>query len=591
MPKTGPSCARQTLPSRRSRRYNRGTGSELSVAEAGLIERSHTLTIDAVVRASGLLAPDTLARATMVQAETGERLEAVLTRLGLMSEQALAGALVKATGLPLVAREDYPAEPIVAAALSERFLRDVKVVPLRDTAAGVEIAMVDPLDRFPLAALELALGRRALPRVARTSDVEAALDRLYKSPLADEQALDSTADEADLERMKDLASDAPAIRAVNRLITRAVEDRASDIHLEATEDGLATRFRVDGAMRELDPFPAAMKASLVSRIKVMAGLNIAERRLPQDGRLRLAVRGHDIDLRVATSPTINGESVVMRLLDRSNLTLDFGALGFDAAVLERFREVLKQPHGIVLVTGPTGSGKTTTLYTALSELNAPTTKILTIEDPIEYRLTGVNQLQVAPGIGLSFAAGLRSFLRQDPDIMMVGEVRDLETAQVAVQAALTGHMILSTLHTNSASAAVTRLLDMGVEPFLITSTLNAVLAQRLVRRLCATCRQPYTPPPGTAESFGLAPDALPRLYRPVGCPTCGGSGFRGRIAVLELLVMNDAIAKLVLDRAEAREVQAAAVAAGMRTMFDDGLSKVRVGETVIEEVLRVTRDG
>jgi general secretion pathway protein E len=333
--------------------------------------------------------------------------------------------------------------------------------------------------------------------------------------------------------------------------------------------------------------PPHLKAAFVSRIKVMAGLNIAERRLPQDGRLRLAVRGHDIDLRVATAPTIHGESVVLRLLDRSNLALDFETLGFEGDSLARYLRVLRQPHGIVLVTGPTGSGKTTTLYASLSVMNTADRKILTIEDPIEYRLAGINQTQVNPAIGLTFATALRSFLRQDPDVMMVGEIRDLETAQVAVQAALTGHTILSTLHTNSAAAAVTRLLDMGVEPFLITSTLNAVLAQRLVRRLCPNCREPFVPAPETFEALGVSPVGLDRLWRPVGCAMCGHGGYRGRIALLELLVLDADIERLVLGRAEARDIQAAA---GMRTMLEDGLVKAREGLTTLEEVLRVTRE-
>jgi general secretion pathway protein E len=379
---------------------------------------------------------------------------------------------------------------------------------------------------------------------------------------------------------------------VNGLITRASESRASDIHIEPTDDGVKVRFRVDGALKEIETLPVHLKSALVSRIKVMSGLDIAERRLPQDGRLRIAVRGHEIDLRVATSPTIHGETVVLRILDRSKLSLDFQVLGFDDAVLEPYLHAIRQPHGIVLVTGPTGSGKTTTLYASLATLNSPDRKILTIEDPIEYRLAGINQTQVKPQIGLTFATALRSFLRQDPDVMMVGEIRDLETAEVAVQSALTGHTILSTLHTNDAASSITRLLDMGVEPFLITSTLNAVLAQRLVRRLCPHCRQPYTPSPEALRAFSadLATRTIPQLYHPTGCDACDRTGFHGRLAVTELLVMNDDIARLVLARAEAREIQRTAVAGSMRTMFADGLAKAQAGLTTLEEVLRATRE-
>jgi len=548
--------------------------------------------LDTLVLDRNLASPETLARARLVQAQTGERLDSVLTRLGFVSEQALADAIAGATGLPIATQRDYPLAAVAPGHVSARFLRDSKALPLSESPGHIDVALVDPLDPYAREALAFAFGRPVHAMVARSSDLEAALDRLYGAAAQAETA-DTQADDDDLERLKDLASDAPVIRAVNRLITKAVEARASDIHVEPAEDALGVRFRVDGAMRDEEPLPATMKASFVSRVKVMAGLNIAEKRLPQDGRLRLAVRGHEIDLRVAISPTIHGESVVMRLLDRSNLTLEFPALGFDPPTQARFEELLHRPHGIVLVTGPTGSGKTTTLYAALAVLNTPERKILTIEDPIEYRLPGVNQTQVQPGIGLSFAAALRSFLRQDPDVMMVGEIRDLETAQVAVQAALTGHTILSTLHTNTAAAAVTRLLDMGVEPFLITSTVNAVLAQRLVRRLCRVCREAYTPAEAEIAAFGVGDvgHTPQTLWHPRGCEACGKTGFRGRVAIVELLAMDDRIAHLVLERAEAREVNRAATAAGMRTMLVDGLMKAESGETTVDEVLRVTREG
>ena len=504
----------------------------------------------------GLVASETLARASLVQEESGERLEAVLTRLGLVSEQALAEAIASASGLRLARAEDFPSEAVAAGLLSPRFLREAKAVPLAQGAHGVEAAFVDPLEPYYVNAIAYALEQPVTPLVARAGDVEAALDRLY-GPAAVDAAPDGEdeADEGDLERLKDLASDAPVVRAVNGLIARATEQRASDIHVEPSEDGLKIRFRVDGALKDQELLPAGMKAAFVSRIKVLANLNIAERRLPQDGRMRLAVRGHEIDLRVATSPCIHGESVVLRLLDRSHLSLDFVSLGFDDIIMPMFLEMLGRPHGIVLVAGPTGSGKTTTLYAALAALNTPERKILTIEDPIEYRLGGVVQTQVSPQIGLSFAAALRSFLRQDPDVMMVGEIRDLETAQISVQAALTGHTILSTLHTNSASAAVTRLLDMGMEPFLLTSTLNAVLAQRLVRRLCQVCRSAYPASARELLSVGLAPvegEAV-GLWKPVGCSACGHTGFKGRLAILELLPVGDETARQVLARAEARE--------------------------------------
>jgi general secretion pathway protein E len=376
---------------------------------------------------------------------------------------------------------------------------------------------------------------------------------------------------------------------VNSLLFSSVKERASDIHIEPGEKEVSVRYRIDGVLYEKRRAARQFLPSIIARVKIMAGLNIAEKRLPQDGRLRLAVRGQDIDLRVATAPSIQGESVVLRILDRANLPLDLASLGFDEAVASRFLPIVHRPHGIVLVTGPTGSGKTTTLYAALADLNTTTAKLLTIEDPIEYRLPGVVQTQVAPAIGLDFATALRSFLRQDPDVIMVGEIRDGETAQVAVQAALTGHTILSTLHTISAAAAITRLLDMGTEPFLINSTLNAVLAQRLARRLCAECAEPYNPPPSALAAFGPAGDRYlgHAFRRPVGCVACKRSGYLGRIALLELLVMDEAVAALVLARAEARQIERAAVAAGMRLLVDDGLAKAAGGLTSLDEVLRV----
>lgn len=554
------------------------------------VETVNVGSIEAVIRSRALLAPEALARAILVQAETGEPLEAVVTRLGLLSEQALAEALADATGLTLIDAGSFPAAPVDGKPLNAPFLHDVRALPISIGDGRVKVAFGNPFDRFAAEALGFAFGARVEPVLALPTDIEAAVDRLYRGQQAD-AIFDDVADLDDLERLKDLVSDAPVIRAVNRLIADAVERRASDIHVEPTDDRLAVRLRIDGVLQEAPALPAAMRTTLVSRIKVMAGLNIAERRLPQDGRLRVAVRGHEIDLRVATAPSIHGESIVMRILDRSNLALDFASLGFDEGLAGELRGLLHRPHGIVLVTGPTGSGKTTTLYAALAELNSSERKVLTVEDPIEYRLPGIVQTQVNPGIGLSFGSALRSFLRQDPDVMMVGEIRDLETAQIAVQAALTGHMILSTLHTNSAAGAVTRLMDMEVEPFLLTSTLSGVLAQRLARRLCPDCREPYLPSEQVLASIGEAPAHAGPFYRAVGCEACGQTGYRGRIALIELLVVDEAIARLVLQRADARDIERAARAGSMRSLMHDGLLKANAGLTTIEEVLRVATDG
>ena len=541
--------------------------------------------LEALIRQRRLLPDEAIARALLVRSESGERLDAVLTRLGLLSEEALARALADASGLPLVQAASFPDAAIDGPPLSIAFLHDQRAVPIAAGADEVEIAVSDPFARDTAEAFRFVFGRPVRLAIARGSDVDQAIDRLYR-PAPVEGAVEGGLDEDDLERMKDLVSDAPVIRAVNRLIQQAVDGRASDIHVEPSDDSLAVRFRVDGVLREAVRLPMAMRAPLVSRIKVMANLNIAERRLPQDGRMRIAVRGQEIDLRVATAPSIHGESVVMRILDRSKLALDFGALGFDEDLAGRLREAIKRPHGIVLVTGPTGSGKTTTLYAALSELNSADRKLLTVEDPIEYRLPGVIQTQVNPGIGFTFGAALRSFLRQDPDVMMVGEIRDRETAEIAVQAALTGHMILSTLHTNTAAGAVTRLLDMEVEPFLLSSVLAGVLAQRLVRRLCPHCRTPFEVDVGMAAALGLSPGTHV-FHRAVGCGECGNSGYRGRIALLEFIRVDEAITRLVLARADTGEIARVAAERGNRSLMQDGLAKATRGLTTVEEVLRV----
>jgi general secretion pathway protein E len=538
----------------------------------------------------GLVSADALARARSVEGDSDEDLATILTRLGIVSEQALAGFFAEITGLDPVAVDEWPVSvpAIPAEQVSVAFLRQHLVVPLRQDSGTLVVATADPLRPFAAEALGQLTAMPVACRIAARGEIEAAIDRLYGSGRSDE-ALDADADEDDLERLRDLVSDAPVIRAVNRLIADAVDQRASDIHLEPTEDRLAVRYRIDGVLVDQPALPPQMRAAMVSRIKVMAELNIAERRLPQDGRLRVAVRGNEIDLRVAIAPSIHGQTVVLRILDKSGMALDFAALGFTPELAQRMQGMLARPHGIMLVTGPTGSGKTTTLYAALATINSGTRKILTVEDPIEYRLPGIVQTQVNPAIGLDFAAALRSFLRQDPDVMMVGEIRDLETAQIAIQAALTGHGLLSTLHTNTAAGAITRLLDMAVEPFLLASTLNAVVAQRLVRRLCPHCKVPHTPGPGQRAALGCSEDAT--FWRGAGCDECGHSGFKGRVALIEFLEIDEGVAQLILDRTDAREIARQAGPGQLYTMMQDGLAKAAAGLTTIDEVLRVTQDG
>ncbi|MBV9992283.1 MAG: type II secretion system ATPase GspE [Alphaproteobacteria bacterium] len=542
---------------------------------------------------SGKVAADALARAEQIAAESGERLEHVLTRLGMVSDKDLADALAAYLGLKLVTPADFPATPVLEERLRRAFLRDKQLIPIEDRGDAVAVAMVHPLDTYACDAVRFATGKQVVRHIVYPADFEAAYAKLYgegKSEIRQifEQAPDTGADVFgdDIDRLKDTASEAPVIRLVNHLITRAVESRASDIHIEPMEDELRIRYRIDGVLQAVESPPPHLGSLVISRIKIMARLNIAERRLAQDGRIGIAVRGKDIDMRVATTPTIHGESVVLRILDRGSLNLDFATLGFDDDVVGQFRALVKEPHGIVLVTGPTGSGKTTTLYAALTELNTIDKKILTIEDPVEYQLPGINQVQVKPQIGLTFANALRSFLRHDPDIMMIGEIRDLETAQIAVQAALTGHLILSTLHTNDAASAVTRLMDMGVEDYLLTSTINGVAAQRLVRTLCIHCRESYEPVAELAEKMHLPSG---RLWRAVGCAHCNHTGFKGRSSIVEVLPLTNELRRELLKSGDAEALQRVAVDGGMQTMRAHGLKKAAAGLTTVEEVLRATR--
>ena len=555
-----------------------------------------------ILIARGKLDLANLERALRLQEGEGrrEKLGVILGRLGLVSARDLADALSERLSIPVAAVSEYPELPILEEQVSDRFLRDAKALPLRETDEGVVVAMADPGDDFLLRSLAMVCGKPIVPRLANVTELDAALERLYgagRSSMG--QIVDNIAsrdeeqDAGDVEHLKDLASEAPVVRLVNLLITHALESRASDIHIEPFENRLIVRYRIDGVLHEVESPPRRLSAAVISRVKIMANLDIAERRLPQDGRIKLRIQGKEIDLRVSTVPTMHGESVVMRILDKGGVPLDFASLGFDGPVLELFLEALGQPHGVLLVTGPTGSGKTTTLYTALDRLNQPDVKILTVEDPVEYQMPGINQIQVKPQINLTFANALRSIVRQDPDVIMIGEIRDLETAQIAVQSALTGHMVLSTVHTNDAPSTVNRLLDMGVEDYLLTSTVVGILAQRLVRNLCPHCRQPYKALPEVIEQMGLrryVPEGDVTLWHPGGCDQCSGTGYRGRMGIMEMLPMNDAIRSLVMRHANSAELRVAAVDSGMESMFENGLRKAVAGTTTIEEVLRVTRE-
>jgi general secretion pathway protein E len=556
--------------------------------------------LESTLIAGGAIDQRTLERVRRVAAETGGRFDQVLTQLGLISERGLAEMLAQLIEAPLVTPGDYPQIALCVDRLKAKFLRRVRAMPIAVDEERAVLAMADPLDEFARHAIAAALGRPVIVAVAVPLELEAAFERLYAEPeeeeigsaLFDEVVADDAPAEEDAERLKDLASEAPVIRLVNQLIARAVETRASDVHLESFPDRLRVRYRYDGVLHEIEPPPARLQAAIISRVKIMARLDIAERRLPQDGRIKLTVRGQEVDFRVATIPSLYGESVVLRVLDRSAVAFDFEKLGFPGDIREGVERALSLPNGMVLVTGPTGSGKTTTLYTGLLKLNSIARKIVTVEDPIEYQLTGINQIQVKPQIGLNFANLLRSILRQDPDIIMIGEIRDLETAEIAVQAALTGHLVLSTLHTNSAAATVTRLRDMGLEDYLLTATLKAVLAQRLVRRLCSECKRASAAPPALVKRFGLdrlQPGQPIVLYQAVGCSQCRGTGYRGRRAIAEMLLPSRAIDRLVFERGEEGAIEEAAVAEGMRPIFENGLEAALSGETTIEEVVRCIR--
>jgi len=549
--------------------------------------------------AAGKVEVADLERALELKKDRSEPIGSILVRLGLVAESDVVELVSRQLGITVVSKEEFPFEPVQPDHFSVNFLKFHQVVPLGVRGGELELAMANPLDKYVINAVEMTSGMRVKPRIAMPSELEDAIERLYGSGrsamdqiVADLNQPANRAESEDIEHLKDLASEAPVIRLVNLLIERAVDAGASDIHIEPFDNHLKVRYRIDGLLQEMEAPPPRMSAAVISRFKIMARLDIAERRLPQDGRIQLRSQGREIDLRLSTVPTMHGESVVIRLLRKDADALDYHQLGFSDALLSQFMGMLRQPNGILLVTGPTGSGKTTTLYSALRTLNEPTRKILTVEDPVEYELEGVNQLQVKPQIGLDFARALRALVRQDPDVIMIGEMRDLETARIAVQSAMTGHLVLSTLHTNDALSSINRLLDMGVEGYLVTSTVIGIVAQRLVRQLCPHCRERYELLPEMARELQIpmAQDGEAiKLYRAVGCEQCKGSGYRGRTAILEVLPITDELRSMVLRHAELRDMNAAARAGGMRPMYEDGLDKAIAGITSLEEVLRVTR--
>jgi general secretion pathway protein E len=546
---------------------------------------------------SGRLKQSDLKRAETFRDQNGGDLITLLVRLGLVSERDVAEAESSLLELPLITMADLPEDAPDIGSLSLRYLKQHLLLPVSVSDSEMVVVMANPRDELALKALSMASGRTIQPQVGVASEIENGIEKLYgggRSAMG--QIIDTLGegddDLEDVEHLRDLASEAPVIRLVNLIMQRAVEARASDIHIEPFENRLKVRYRIDGVLQEVEAPPASSTAAVISRVKIMARLNIAERRLPQDGRIMHRVGGKELDLRVSTIPTSHGESVVMRILDRESIVLDFDSLGFDSGLKQKFVKNLEMPHGIILVTGPTGSGKTTTLYTALSQINTPARKIITVEDPVEYQLEGINQIQAQSSIGLDFSHALRAIVRQDPDVIMIGEMRDLETARIAIQSALTGHLVLSTIHTNDAAGGITRMLDMGVEDYLLTSTVNAILAQRLVRTLGEHSREAVTLLPEVAAEMGFAglqEQDTYTVYRPIATEE-NPTGYYGRTSILELLQMSDSIRRLVMQQATSGDIHEQAVKEGMRTMYQDGLLKCLQGITTIEEVLRVTQE-
>jgi general secretion pathway protein E len=546
---------------------------------------------------SGVITQETLAAALTRAEHAKERIGEALVALGAVSEEDVLRALAAQRGLAFLSAEDVPFTLPVLKNLSPKYLRQYEACPVSLEGSTLTVATADPSNPLLVDELRQTLGLQIKLCVAPKDAVLAGIERTYGASTALQKIVEGMAPtdgdgerEEDITQLRDMAFEAPVVRLVNLLIEEAVTAEASDIHIEPSEESLRVRYRIDGILYDLEAPPRRLQAAVTSRIKLMAELNIAERRLPQDGRIRMTLNGRRVDIRVSSIPTIHGESIVMRLLDRSSVFLPFDKLGFSPATAAHFDKLINQPNKILLVTGPTGSGKTTTLYAAIDKINAPEKKIITIEDPVEYQLKGINQIAVRPKIGLTFASGLRHIVRQDPDVIMVGEIRDLETAEISVHAALTGHLVFSTLHTNDAPGAITRLQDMGVEPYLIASVLSGVLAQRLVRRICQSCRVLDEPDPGDLLAIGVTDGHGAELFRGQGCEACRKTGYKGRVGIYELFIITEEIRSLMLRKASTGEIRRVAVEHGMVSLREDAWSKARGGFTTIEEILRVTQE-
>jgi len=552
--------------------------------------------LDQLLLARGLIAEEQLNEAIEIAQQRGRSLGRVLIELGFVTEAGLVAILAEQLGLEFIDLAESSLDASAIALVPEATARRHSCIPVRFEENRLILAMADPANVVAVDDIRALTKRDVRTVVATKADVQGAISRYYRLDSAAEGLAEeaAAAHDAELENLDAVvksagAEDAPIIKLVNLLITQAVNDGASDIHIEPQERDLLVRYRVDGVLHEVMRPPKSVQAGMTSRLKIMADINIAERRLPQDGRISLTVQGKQIDIRLATLPTVYGEKIVMRILDKSSVLLKLSDLGFLPGNYERFEESFTKPYGEILVTGPTGSGKSTTLYATLNIINKPDRNIITVEDPVEYRLPGVNQVQTNPKAGLTFASALRSILRSDPDVVLIGEIRDRETAQISTEAALTGHLVLSTLHTNDAPSALTRLVEMGIEPYLVSSALDCVLAQRLARKLCSKCKELYVPTEEELRTsrFPLLDEDMPKLYKAVGCTTCATTGYKGRMALHEVMPVTEELEKLTVEGASSEVMKRVAIEQGMVTLRDDGMAKVRSGMTSIQEILRV----
>ena len=535
---------------------------------------------------SGLITQEQLDK-TLQNKAPDEKLGDALLRKGYITEQQLIEVLEFQLGVPHINISQYPIEQEAIQLVPPQLAKRHDAVPIRIDENKLFVAMADPMDYFAMEELRMATGHQIVPAIATKDAIFRAITKYYDLQESLEEVMDELAPNESIEEANIADEDSPIVRLVNQIIANAVAQRASDVHFDPQETELKIRYRVDGVMRTERSLPKHMQNVIIARIKIMGNLNITENRLPQDGRIKMEIDFKPIDIRLSTLPAVHGEKVVMRILDLSNALDRLDKVGFEENNLNKFREMISKPNGIVLITGPTGSGKSSTLYAALNELNSDDVNIITVEDPVEYQLAGINQVQVNEQVGMTFATGLRSILRQDPDIVMIGEIRDLETAEISVRASLTGHLVLSTLHTNSASAALTRLIDMGIEPFLITSSLSGVVAQRLVRRVCRDCSEEVDPTEREKIIFQERGLSIDKLKRGKGCPSCNMTGYRGRMAIHEVLQIDDELRKLIMESVSASRIRDYAKESGMKFLVDDGLLKVQAGLTTTEEVLRV----